>query len=80
VNIPYRCERLHNGQPVTVVLAALAVPRCGHCGELVFDYAAEEQINQAFHEQTSALSANTSTMNGTPPRGEEQADEKQRRA
>ena len=44
----YQCERAHNGLPVPVTVRALQVPQCGHCGELVFNYAAEEQINQAY--------------------------------
>jgi hypothetical protein len=46
VTIPYQCQRVHNGQSITVTLPNLSVPRCGHCGELVFDYDAEEQINR----------------------------------
>ena len=46
--IPYKCERLHNGQPITVAIANLSVPKCENCGELVFDYDAEEQINRAY--------------------------------
>jgi hypothetical protein len=52
--IPYQCERLHEGQPTTVVLENFSVPRCDNCGELVFDYEAEEQINRAFEDQASA--------------------------
>ena len=51
MTIPYQTERTHNGQRLTVVLANLCVPRCGHCGELVFDYEAEEQINRACEAQ-----------------------------
>ena len=50
--MPYECQRLHNGKPITLVLAALAVPRCDNCGELVFDYDAEDQINRAYELQT----------------------------
>lgn len=46
VTTPYRCQRLQNGQRITVVLSKLSVPRCDHCGEVVFDYEAEEQINR----------------------------------
>jgi hypothetical protein len=53
--IPYQCPRIYNGQPITVNVAELAVPRCGHCGELVFDYEAERQINDAYQAQTQAL-------------------------
>jgi len=42
--VPYRAERLHQGRVVTVDIPDLVVPRCEHCGELVFNYPAEEQI------------------------------------
>jgi hypothetical protein len=54
VKIPYRCQRLFKVHSVTVALAELTVPRCGSCGELVFDYEAEEQINRAFQARTGA--------------------------
>jgi len=54
--IPYQCQRVYNGQPITIVLAKLAVPRCDNCGELVFDYEADEQLRQAYKDQTQALS------------------------
>src|ERR1700719_4646791 len=54
VTIPYQCERLHNGRPLQVVIPQFNVPRCGHCGELVFDYDAEEQINQVLQRQLTA--------------------------
>jgi hypothetical protein len=53
--IPYQCQRLYKGQPITVVISDLAVPKCGNCGELDFDYVAEEQINRAYQAQTAAL-------------------------
>ncbi len=52
--IPYQCERFDNGQPITVRLPALNVPKCGNCGELVFTYDTEEQISLAFRAQTDA--------------------------
>src|SRR5262245_2739677 len=55
--IPYQCQRLYKGQPLTIVIPDLAVPQCGHCGELEFDYVAEEQINQAYKTQTDSLAA-----------------------
>jgi hypothetical protein len=48
VMIPYQCELVHEGRPITVILPNLGVPRCNNCGELVFDYEADDQINQAF--------------------------------
>ena len=53
--ISYQCPRVYEGQPITVVLARLSVPRCDNCGELVFDYEAEEQINQAYQDQNKTL-------------------------
>jgi hypothetical protein len=62
--IPYQCQRFHNGLPLTVDLPALIVPRCGHCGELVFTYETEEQINVAFRAQIDAARKGTSPTNG----------------
>jgi hypothetical protein len=53
--IPYQCQLLYKAQPVNVTLPNLAVPRCSHCGELLFDYEADDQINQAFKVQTREL-------------------------
>ena len=63
--IPYECQRLHNGQPITLVVPELAVPQCGNCGELDFDYVAEEQINRAYQAQIETL-ARGNEVNGTP--------------
>jgi hypothetical protein len=49
VTMPYRCQRNLDGCVVTVEVSKLAVPRCSNCGELVFDYSADEQIRAAFH-------------------------------
>src|SRR5262249_15843996 len=49
--IRYQCERLHEAEPICVILENFSLPRCGHWGELVFDYEAEEQINQAYEAQ-----------------------------
>lgn len=48
MTIPYECSQMHNGKPVTVIVPDLAVPKCSHCGELTFDYEADEQISRAF--------------------------------
>ena len=64
VTIPYQCQRFHNGRPITVVLSALDVPKCGKCGELVFTYDTEEQINRAYRAQSDALRNGTSPANG----------------
>src|SRR5436190_23246508 len=63
VTIPYECQRLYNGQPITVVIAALTVPQCANCGELVFTYETEEQINRAYQAQAGDL-GNGSKANG----------------
>ena len=60
----YQCQRFDNGQPITVVLSALEVPRCENCGELVFTYDTEEQINRAYRAQADALCNGTSPANG----------------
>jgi hypothetical protein len=41
----------HDGRPYAVEVASLRVPRCGECGELVFDNDANEQIARALREQ-----------------------------
>ena len=69
VMIPYQCQRFHNGRPITVVLPSLDVPKCGNCGELVFTYDTEEQINLAYREQTDAVGngANPTEGGGKKP-------------
>jgi hypothetical protein len=49
--MPYRCLRTLGGRVVTMEVPSLAVPRCSNCGEVVFDYAADEQIRVAFWTQ-----------------------------
>jgi hypothetical protein len=46
--ICYECELMHQGQPVNVSIPDLAVPKCGNCGELVFDYEAGDQLKHAY--------------------------------
>ena len=72
VQIPYQCQRFDNGQPVTVAVSALEVPQCGNCGELVFTYDTEEQINRAFRAQTDALRNGAGSIN----HGEEKPEER----
>jgi len=55
--ISYRTERLYEGRPVAVDIPDLNVPKCANCGELVFNYAADEQILVAVKAQAAALSA-----------------------
>jgi hypothetical protein len=65
--IRYEFQRLFNNRPVTTTLDDLAVPRCGNCGELVFDYEAEERLKQAFENHTRALAASHAKL--CAPRG-----------
>jgi hypothetical protein len=52
--ISYQTERLHEGQLVAVDIPKLNVPKCANCGELVFNYAADEQILAAVQAQAAA--------------------------
>jgi hypothetical protein len=51
---------------MTVVLSDLAVPQCRHCGELVFDYLAEDQINQAYQAQVRLISGGNGQAGAAP--------------
>lgn len=62
--MPYRCQRTFGGRVVTVEVPNLAVPRCSNCGEVVFDYAADEQVRVAFLTQFGATDSGTEE-NGT---------------
>ena len=55
--IPHETERLHDGRLVAVAIPDLAVPKCESCGELVFNYAADERILAAAGAQVAALCA-----------------------
>lgn len=52
--ISYECQRDFEGEPITVSIGNLAVPKCRDCGELVFDYLAQQQIERAYSAQTRA--------------------------
>lgn len=54
VTMPYHCQRKLNGRFVKVKIPNLAVPCCSNCGEVVFDYVADEQIRAAFQTQLDA--------------------------
>jgi hypothetical protein len=64
VTISYQCQRFYDGQPVTVLLSALDVPKCANCGELVFTYDTEDQINRAYQAHTDALRNGPSSGRG----------------
>jgi hypothetical protein len=51
--LDYQCQRPHDGGFITVSVSALEVPCCEACGELVFDYRAEAQINAAARKQAA---------------------------
>jgi hypothetical protein len=53
--MPYHAERLYEGRVVVVDIPSLEVPRCGECGELVFNYPADEQILAAVKAHASQL-------------------------
>lgn len=57
--ILYQCERFYKGKSISLEIPDFAVPKCENCGELVFDYVAEEQINKSLQMEISAL------VNGT---------------
>jgi len=56
--IPYRTQRVHEGQTLIVDVPNLTVPRCRNCGELVFNYPAEEQIRKALETRVAAAATN----------------------
>lgn len=58
--VAYQCQRKHQGTTVTVSVPALVVPQCAECGELVFDYVAEAQINGGFRQLVNASAPPTS--------------------
>jgi hypothetical protein len=50
--VPYHGVRTCEGRDYTVDVPELIVPQCGNCKELVFNYTAEEQIEQALQALT----------------------------
>jgi len=57
--IPHHAERLWDGYIIAVDIPELEVPKYTNCGELVFNYTAEEQILQAVQSQTQASTSVT---------------------
>jgi putative zinc finger/helix-turn-helix YgiT family protein len=53
--IPYTAEVNHDGRLYQVELAALVIPRCRACGELVFSGQVDEQITAALRAQLRLL-------------------------
>jgi hypothetical protein len=70
--IPYEWQRFDSGEPMTVFLTALDVPRCGNCGGLVFTCETEEQINRAFREQIDTRRNGKSAASGAQGTAAEQ--------
>lgn len=62
VAMPYRCQRTHRGRVVTVEVPNLTVPRCSNCGEVVFDYVADEQIRATLRTQLDADAKRTQRL------------------
>ncbi|HYV35045.1 MAG TPA: hypothetical protein VE988_05020 [Gemmataceae bacterium] len=54
-HVAYQTERLHDGRLVAVQIPNLEVPQCGNCGELVFNYPADEQVLAAVKAQAAVL-------------------------
>ncbi len=55
-SVQHTSQIKHDGRLYTVKIPALRVPRCGDCGELVFDNDADQQIAQALRVQLGLLS------------------------
>ena len=53
--IAYQTERLYEGRLIAVDIPNLDVPQCANCGELVFNYGADEQILDAVKTQAGVL-------------------------
>jgi putative zinc finger/helix-turn-helix YgiT family protein len=53
--VPHTSQIKHDGRLYAVEVPRLRVPRCGACGEIVFDNAADEQIAHALREQLGLL-------------------------
>ena len=56
VTVPHTSQIKHDGRLYTVEVPKLRAPRCGACGELVFDNDADEQIAQALRDHLGVLS------------------------
>lgn len=52
----YRVEVSHDGSLHTIQIPQLTIPRCDHCGELVFGNHASDQIAEAVRNQLHLLS------------------------
>jgi putative zinc finger/helix-turn-helix YgiT family protein len=57
VAMPHTSQIRYDGRLYAVEIPRLRVPRCGACGELVFDNEADEQVAKALRSQLGLLSA-----------------------
>ena len=53
--VDYTTEVEHDGRAYAVTVAGLEVARCGHCGEMILDDAANRRISETFREQVGLL-------------------------
>jgi putative zinc finger/helix-turn-helix YgiT family protein len=53
--VPYSVEVGHDGRTYQVSIADLEVPKCTHCGRLVFDDAANARVTREFRAQAGLL-------------------------
>jgi putative zinc finger/helix-turn-helix YgiT family protein len=61
--VPYTTEVKYDGRLYMVQIPELSVPRCGACGELVFDVRADEQIARKLRNQLGLLSVDQIRIN-----------------
>src|SRR4051794_26908099 len=55
--VDYAVDVAHDGRTYHVVVPGLELPRCGNCGTIVIDDAAERAIDLAFRRQAHLLTA-----------------------
>jgi putative zinc finger/helix-turn-helix YgiT family protein len=55
-DVPYSIQIDHDGRKYLVEIPALSVPKCGNCGTIVLDEAANRAIDGAFRKQAGLLS------------------------
>lgn len=53
--LPYRTQVQHDGTLYTVDVPNLTVPRCGACGEILFDDRANDQVSAALRTRLHLL-------------------------
>src|SRR5436190_23823408 len=65
VLMPYQSKLRYEDQWYTVDMPQLNIPRCTHCGELLFDNWADDQIDLAFRKQMHLLTPKQIQANRT---------------